>query len=156
VIVVDLKVRKRYFLNDRIGRKWCLRIYEVVYILGSLISTFSFGNIGALYTGRLVAGFGIGALTVVGPMAIVEIAPRETRGLLTLWFNVSMLGSQMIGKSYLSVKNRQANEVSYLCRIWLQSPCQFKIQSSMADSVLRPDIHSCVSDHWLFLHLRVT
>ncbi len=86
-----------YFINDRVGRIWSLRIYEVFYIAGSLISTFSYGNIGAIYAGRLVAGLGIGALTVAGPMAIVEIAPRATRGLMTLWFNISMLGGQMLG-----------------------------------------------------------
>jgi sugar porter (SP) family MFS transporter len=30
-------------------------------------------------------------------MSIVEIAPSATRGLMTLWFNVSMLASQMVG-----------------------------------------------------------
>jgi MFS family permease len=69
----------------------------VVNALGDLISTFSFGNIGALYVGRLVSGLGIGALTVTSPMAIVEIAPQATRGLMTLFFNVCMLSSQMVG-----------------------------------------------------------
>ena len=86
-----------YLINDRVGRIWSLRIYEVLYIAGSLISTLSYGNIGALYAGRLIAGLGIGALTVIGPMAIVEIAPRASRGLMTLWFNVAMLGGQMLG-----------------------------------------------------------
>lgn len=68
-----------------------------IYAAGNLIETFSYGSLPALYVGRLVAGAGIGALTVVGPMAIVEIAPAMTRGLMTLWFNVCMLSSQMIG-----------------------------------------------------------
>jgi Sugar (and other) transporter len=68
-----------------------------VYAIGNLISTFSSGIIGVLYLGRLVTGLGVGALTVVGPMAIVEIAPSTIRGLMTLWFNVCMLSSQMIG-----------------------------------------------------------
>ncbi|CZR52335.1 uncharacterized protein PAC_02212 [Phialocephala subalpina] len=54
-------------------------------------------NLGALYFGRLVAGVGFGTVSVVGPMVIVEIAPMATRGLMTLWFNVCMLGGQMIG-----------------------------------------------------------
>lgn len=53
----------------------------VVYTIGVIIETASFGSIPALYVGRLVAGWGIGALTVTGPMAIVEIAPKSTRGL---------------------------------------------------------------------------
>lgn len=70
-----------FFLNDKIGRLWSLRLYMVVYSTGVIIETVSFGNIPALYAGRLIAGWGIGALTVTGPMAIVEIAPKATRGL---------------------------------------------------------------------------
>jgi MFS family permease len=69
----------------------------VIYCVGNLIETFSSGSIPALYVGRLIAGFGIGSLTVIGPMAIVEIAPAATRGLLALWFNIAMLSSQMLG-----------------------------------------------------------
>ena len=86
-----------YFLNDKLGRIQTLRIYQALYAAGSLISCFSYGNLGALYFGRLVAGLGIGACTVVGPMTIVEMAPKTTRGLMTLWFNVCMLSGQMTG-----------------------------------------------------------
>ncbi|KAJ5095517.1 hypothetical protein NUU61_004873 [Penicillium alfredii] len=76
-----------FLLNGRIGRIWSMRIYQLLYIAGSLISCFSSGNAAALYVGRIVAGLGIGALFVVCPMAIAEIAPKTTRGLMTLWFN---------------------------------------------------------------------
>lgn len=33
---------------------------------------------------------GIGSLSVVGPMSIVEISPKEIRGLLTAWYTVAM------------------------------------------------------------------
>lgn len=70
-----------FFLNDRIGRLWSLRLNMLLFSAGVLIETFSNGSVGALYAGRLVAGWGVGAATVVGPMAIVEIAPKATRGL---------------------------------------------------------------------------
>ncbi|KAB8218455.1 general substrate transporter [Aspergillus novoparasiticus] len=85
-----------FLLNDRIGRRWSMRLYQLVYIIGSLISCF-YGNIGVLYAGRLIAGLGIGALTVVGPMTIAEVAPKATRGLMTLLFNVCMLSGQALG-----------------------------------------------------------
>lgn len=44
------------------------------------------GLIGA----RIVSGMGIGSLSVIGPMSIVEIAPQEIRGLLTSWYTVAM------------------------------------------------------------------
>ncbi|KAL5042327.1 general substrate transporter [Aspergillus fruticulosus] len=86
-----------FLVNDRLGRIWSLRFYQSLYIVGSLISCFAYGHVGALYVGRIVAGLGIGALTVVGPMTISELAPKTSRGLMTLWFNVCMLSSQMVG-----------------------------------------------------------
>ncbi|KAL2815807.1 general substrate transporter [Aspergillus cavernicola] len=80
-----------FFINDRIGRLWSLRLYMAIYIIGQLIATFSDGHLGALYTARIVSGLGIGALTVIGPVAIVEVAPTEFRGLLAVWFSVVML-----------------------------------------------------------------
>ena len=86
-----------FFLNDKIGRIWSMRLYQATYAAGSLISCFSYGNTATLYVGRIVAGLGIGACTVVGPMAIAELAPKTIRGFLTLWLNVCMLGSQALG-----------------------------------------------------------
>ncbi|CAH0021256.1 unnamed protein product [Clonostachys rhizophaga] len=80
-----------FFINDRIGRLWSMRLYFLIWIVGQLIATFSNGHLGVLYAARLVSGLGIGPLTVTGPISIVEIAPPEIRGLLTVWFNVVML-----------------------------------------------------------------
>lgn len=74
-----------------------MRTYQLVYIAGSLISCLSYGHVSALYVGRIVAGLGIGALSVVSPMAIAELAPKMTRGLMTMWFSVCMLSGQMLG-----------------------------------------------------------
>lgn len=71
-----------FFINDRIGRLWSLRLYLVIWVAGQFIATFSGGHLGALYTARFVCGLGIGPLTVTGPMSIVEIAPYEIRGLV--------------------------------------------------------------------------
>lgn len=86
-----------FFLNDKIGRLWSMRLYQALYAAGTLISCFSYGNHGVLYLGRIIAGLGIGACTVVGPMSIAEMAPKSIRGLMTLWFNVCMLGGQALG-----------------------------------------------------------
>ncbi|OAA59911.1 General substrate transporter [Niveomyces insectorum RCEF 264] len=86
-----------FLLNDRLGRRWSLRLYNVIVIVGQLISTFAYGKLGVLYLGRLVSGLGIGALTVSGPMSIVEVAPPVTRGLMTLMFSVAMLLCQSVG-----------------------------------------------------------
>lgn len=80
-----------FFINDRIGRLWSYRLYMLVWIIGQLIATFSMGHLGVLYTARIVSGLGIGALTVMGPMSLVEVAPTEIRGLIASWFSVVML-----------------------------------------------------------------
>ncbi|KAJ5460533.1 general substrate transporter [Penicillium daleae] len=74
-----------------------LRVYSLIYIIGSLISCFSSGNAGAPYVGRIITGLGIGALSVISPMAISEIAPPAFRCLMTLWFTICMLSGQAVG-----------------------------------------------------------
>ncbi|KAJ3463655.1 hypothetical protein MRS44_008441 [Fusarium solani] len=86
-----------FFLNDKLGRKQSMRLYQTIYIIGALVSCFSSGSVGALYFGRIFAGLGIGACTVVGPMTLAEIAPKTIRGFVTLWFNMGMLLAQGLG-----------------------------------------------------------
>ena len=50
-----------------------------------MIATGSNGSLEALYAARVISGLGIGALTVLGPISLVEIAPKEVRGLITVW-----------------------------------------------------------------------
>ncbi|KAH7367570.1 hypothetical protein B0T11DRAFT_55278, partial [Plectosphaerella cucumerina] len=80
-----------YFINDRWGRLWAMRLYAAIWILGQLIAVASSGNLSAMYVGHIVAGLGIGPLTVIGPIALTEIAPVETRGLITSCFTVVLL-----------------------------------------------------------------
>ncbi|KAL4934925.1 hypothetical protein BDV06DRAFT_234930 [Aspergillus oleicola] len=80
-----------FFINDRVGRRWSFRIYVLIWIIGQLIAVGSQGNIATMYAARIIAGFGVGPLTVIGPVSLVEIAPAEIRGLLTSWFSIAML-----------------------------------------------------------------
>ncbi|KAL4885821.1 general substrate transporter [Aspergillus karnatakaensis] len=85
-----------FFINDRVGRLWSFRLYASIWIIGQMIAVGSRGNIATLYAARIVSGFGIGPLTVIGPVSLVEIAPAEIRGLLTSWFSVAMLLSLFV------------------------------------------------------------
>lgn len=75
---------------------WSFRIYALIWIIGQMIAVGSQGNIATLYAARIIAGFGLGPLTVIGPVSLVEIAPSEIRGLLTSWFSVAMLLSLFV------------------------------------------------------------
>lgn len=134
-----------FFINDRIGRLWSLRLYFTIWIIGQLIATFSSGNLGALYTARFVSGLGIGPLTVTGPMSIVEIAPTEIRGLLTVWFSVVMLLSLTV--STLTV---------YACFLHvpashLQYQIVFFTPTIVCAILIAASFFVCESPRWLML-----
>ncbi|RAH52265.1 sugar transporter [Aspergillus piperis CBS 112811] len=72
--------------NDRIGRRWTMRLSTLVYISGVLGQGLCSGNLSGLYASRLIAGLGVGGLTVTPPMYISEVAPKTIRGLLAVQF----------------------------------------------------------------------
>jgi sugar porter (SP) family MFS transporter len=78
-----------FAITDRIGRVWALRQLCVLWICGVLLQIFA-QNIGMLYAGRALAGLGIGQTTVVGPTYLVEVAPRQIRGLCSGMFSGSV------------------------------------------------------------------
>ncbi|KAL4745935.1 hypothetical protein BDW72DRAFT_207785 [Aspergillus terricola var. indicus] len=76
-----------FLVCDRIGRIWATRLLCVVWILGIAIFLANGGNLGAVYAGRFIAGLGVGATVVVGPIYLSEIAPASIRGLCTCVFS---------------------------------------------------------------------
>lgn len=78
-----------FFVNDRIGRLWSLRLYLLIWTVGQFVAMFT-PTIAGLYAARIISGAGIGGITVTGPMSLAEIAPAEIRGLLTSWYVVAM------------------------------------------------------------------
>ncbi|KAI1046004.1 hypothetical protein LB505_010810 [Fusarium chuoi] len=134
-----------FFINDRIGRLWSLRLYFAIWIIGQLIATFSYGNKGALYTTRFVSGLGIGPLTVTGPMSIVEIAPTEIRGLLTVWFSVVMLLSLNISTLtvYACFLHLPASHLQYQL-VWF-------LPTIICGIIIAASFFACESPRWLML-----
>lgn len=72
-----------FILCDRIGRVRSLQALTFLWAIGFVIVITSFGNIGQILAGRLIAGLGVGMTTVVGPTYLAEVAPKEIRGMLT-------------------------------------------------------------------------
>jgi MFS family permease len=60
-----------------------LLISSGVTILGIIIQCAAAGFLSALYVGRLLAGFGVGAASMLTPLYVSENAPRAIRGGLT-------------------------------------------------------------------------
>ncbi|KAL4865115.1 hypothetical protein BDV12DRAFT_175187 [Aspergillus spectabilis] len=75
-----------FVICDRVGRIWAIRQLCVLWVLGIAIFMGHSGSLGAVYAGRFIAGLGVGATPVVGPILIGEIAPAAVRGLCTCVF----------------------------------------------------------------------
>lgn len=69
-------------LSDRFGRKYSITFWNLIYIVGNIICITTQYQWYQIVIGRLVDGFGIGALSVLTPMYQSETAPRQVRGAL--------------------------------------------------------------------------
>lgn len=95
-----------YGLSHWIGRKWCLTISSLVFILGAAlqVGASSSTGLGILYAGRVLSGLGTGVASNIVPIYLSELAPPAIRGrlvglyelgwqiggMLGFWINVSL------------------------------------------------------------------
>ncbi|KAJ3121274.1 hypothetical protein HK098_003813 [Nowakowskiella sp. JEL0407] len=70
-----------WWLADLFGRRKAILLGTVLFAIGGLIQTFSYTLL-VLYMGRFISGIGIGILSMVVPIYISEVAPKEKRGQL--------------------------------------------------------------------------
>ena len=133
-----------FFINDRIGRLWSFRLYTIVWIIGQLVATFSPGS-PALYVSRIISGLGIGALSVTGPISIVELAPAEIRGLLAAWYSVCMGIALMVATFCVYGVELHITTSRFQYQVVWFAPCVFMFLWIVASFFL------CESPRWLFL-----
>ena len=81
-----------FAVTDKIGRIWATRQLCALWVIGITIFLCSAtnGQLGLVYTGRFIAGMGIGQTTVVAPTYLAEISPRFTRGFCVCMFSGSV------------------------------------------------------------------
>ena len=65
-------------------------------MVGIVIQTSSSGRLDQLYVGRLVAGFGVGAASMLTPLYVSENAPRAIRGGLTGLYQLFIAAGTML------------------------------------------------------------
>lgn len=75
---------------DRIGRKNALSWVAVLYLVSAVGSALA-PDIISLMIFRFIGGLGVGASSVIAPMYIAEISPREKRGQLTALFQFNIV-----------------------------------------------------------------
>jgi len=66
-------------LADRVGRRTVLRAAAIVFFFSAIVAAAAHSML-ALIAGRMLSGFGVGAVLVAGPMYIAEISPPALRG----------------------------------------------------------------------------
>ncbi|KAL3464980.1 general substrate transporter [Aspergillus heterothallicus] len=71
---------------SRFGRRTGLIISALVFTVGTILQVINAHTLATFYAGRVIAGVGIGAATVLIPMYSAEMAPKEMRGRLGACF----------------------------------------------------------------------
>ncbi|KAG5927760.1 hypothetical protein E4U42_001807 [Claviceps africana] len=69
-------------LGDRIGRKWTIMTGALIFLLGGSLQTGA-TNIDYLYSGRCLAGVGVGFLVMIVPVYQGELCHPDIRGRVT-------------------------------------------------------------------------
>lgn len=67
-------------IADTFGRRICIVVWNVIFIVGTIVQITTEYKWYQIALGRLVAGFGVGGLSVLTPMYQSETAPRQIRG----------------------------------------------------------------------------
>ena len=80
----------------RFGRRIGLIVSSIIFTIGTILQVVNSHALGAFYVGRVVAGIGIGAATVLIPMYTAEMAPKEIRGKLGACFQLFFATGVMV------------------------------------------------------------
>ncbi|KAF8880291.1 general substrate transporter [Infundibulicybe gibba] len=85
-------------LSAKIGRKFTLMIFSVVFLVGAILTTVAGGENGLaeIYAGRVISGIGIGAISAVAPAYVSECCPSNVRGRITGCFQIMVAFGVMI------------------------------------------------------------
>jgi len=77
-------------ISAYLGRKKTLLAFCVIFLVGAALQTSLGGDRGLayMYSGRVIAGFGIGGISAVAPTFVSECAPKEVRGRITGLFQI--------------------------------------------------------------------
>lgn len=71
-----------------LGRRSGLIVSSLIFTVGTILQVINAHTLGTFYAGRIIAGLGIGAATVLIPMYAAEMSPKEIRGRLGACFQL--------------------------------------------------------------------
>ncbi|KAK8096554.1 hypothetical protein PG999_012498 [Apiospora kogelbergensis] len=75
-------------IADKIGRRWSICLWTIIVSVGFVIQVAASTVWEQIMAGRLIAGFGVGALSLLVPMYQAETAPPWIRGALVCTYQL--------------------------------------------------------------------
>lgn len=109
---------------DFIGRKWTVIIGCFIYLIGCVIQmiTGEGSSLGAIVSGRIIAGVGVGFESAVVILYMSEICPRKVRGSLVAGYQFCItIGIMLASIVVYATKNRK-DTGAYRIPIAIQFP----------------------------------
>ncbi len=85
--------------GDRYGARNALKAIALIYLISGM-GCFAAWNWGSLIAFRVLAGFAVGASSVLAPVYIAEVAPAEKRGMMVGAFQLNVVIGILV--AYLS------------------------------------------------------
>ncbi|KAK7203953.1 general substrate transporter [Myxozyma melibiosi] len=104
---------------DRLGRRKGLILACIIFMLGVSLQVAR-GSIGLFALGRLVAGFGVGSVSSIGPLYQAEIAPKHLRGAITAGYHTAKTLGVLIASLVDNGSKSRDGKSSYLIPIYIQ------------------------------------
>ncbi|XP_078032540.1 facilitated trehalose transporter Tret1-like [Augochlora pura] len=101
------------FVVDKIGRKWTMMCLVPPFIVGWILISSSINMLPLMIIGRLLTGACGGMTTVVAPMYTGEIAEKEIRGTLGVFFQLFLVTGVLY--AYCCGYSKNIAIVSILC-----------------------------------------
>ncbi|SPJ70356.1 probable transporter (major facilitator superfamily) [Fusarium torulosum] len=79
------------WLANFIGRRLSLMVTSLLVFVGVAMQAAASGHISLMYIGRFITGIAVGIASTVNPLYVSENAPRGIRGLLTGFYQLSIV-----------------------------------------------------------------
>ncbi|KAK9480889.1 general substrate transporter [Lipomyces japonicus] len=84
------------FFTAKFGRRWGMALASLIFNIGAILQVVTTGHLGLLYAGRAISGFGVGGASMLTPIYLSEVAPRNLRGRLGTAYGFSIFFGIMV------------------------------------------------------------
>jgi MFS family permease len=68
------------FVNEKFSCRYSIMEFLLIFVVGSAVQTTAHSELSYMYGGRVIAGFGIGGMSIITPVFVSENCPPAIRG----------------------------------------------------------------------------